>query len=55
MNDQSGEYYDEEEEEKIKDNVSEESGLSELSNEELYFANKTIYQKKALFYKNMII
>jgi len=39
----------------IRDNMSEGSGLSELSNEELYFQNKTIYQKKALFYKNFLI
>lgn len=47
LNDQSGEqYYDEEEnsrdgilddDDQIRDNVSEESGLSELSNEENYF------------------
>ena len=45
----------EDEDDMIRDNISEDSGLSELSNEELYFQNKTIYQKKALFYKNFII
>ena len=33
----------EDEDEAFRDNISEESGLSELSNEELYFQNKTIY------------
>jgi hypothetical protein len=47
LNDQSGEHYDDEddnsrdgifdEDDQIRDNVSEESGLSELSNEENYF------------------
>jgi hypothetical protein len=45
----------EDEEGEIRDNLSEDSGLSELSNEELYFQNKTIYQKKALLYKNFTI
>ena len=53
LNDQSGEQYDDEvdnsvggvldEDDQIRDNVSEESGLSELSNEENYFQQKTIY------------
>jgi hypothetical protein len=33
----------EDEDDMIRDNISEDSGLSELSNEELYFQNKTIY------------
>jgi hypothetical protein len=33
----------EDEDDQIRDNISEDSGLSILSNEELYFQNKTIY------------
>lgn len=35
------------------DIMKSESGLSELSNEELYFRKKTMYQQEALFYKNV--
>ena len=41
-------------EEEVGDDLSSGSDdcLSELSNEAIYFENKVIYQKKALFYKN---
>jgi len=40
--------------EDVRDDLSSGSDdcLSELSNEAIYFENKVIYQKKALFYKN---
>ena len=30
-------------------------GLSEISNEVLYFSSKVTYQRSALFYKNLIL
>ena len=53
----SYEFSDEDEDSPNKKQLSPESssdsGLSELSNEQNYFINKMIYQKRALFHKNV--